>query len=313
MFIIKHRIKFFIFSSIVVLFSIFSMFFWGLNLGIEFTGGSIIEINYINGRPDSTLLTRGMEAYPFGTFLVQPTGEDGYIIRTKELSSEGREALLTILSIGGEKEFTEERYSLIGPSMGGELMKKAWIAVVLVVLGIIFFVAYAFRKVSGSALTHVETKTSSWHYGMIAIVALLHDVIVPTGIFAFLGSRFVDAQIDILFMVAILTILGYSVNDTIIVFDRVRENLRKNQELKLRKSFEETVGESLSQTYARSINTSLTTLLVVLALYFIGGAATQNFALVLAIGVVAGTYSSLFLAAPLLTLLGRKSVASDKR
>jgi len=128
----------------------------------------------------------------------------------------------------------------------------------------------------------------------------LHDIIIPTGVFAVLGSFLVDYQVDVLFVMALLAILGFSVNDTIVVFDRIRENLKRNQQERLHRSFDETVGESLKETYTRSINTSLTTLFVLLALYFIGGSSTEHFALTLAIGVIAGTYSSIFLASPML-------------
>ena len=168
---------------------------------------------------------------------------------------------------------------------------KALLAFSIVVVAIVLFIAYVFR--------HVSKPVSSWKYGVISIIALLHDVIIPVGLFAILGSV-VGAEIDVLFIVALLTILGYSVNDTIVVFDRVRENLRENQQLKRKEDFELTVGKSLNQTFARSINTSLTTTLVLLALFFFGGVATQNFALVLIMGIVAGTYSSLCLASPLL-------------
>jgi len=305
MWVVTNRKIFFILSGVLVVFSLFSILFWGLNPGIEFTGGSITEVSYPSERPELSRIQEEMDTLLFGDVLVQPTGEDGYIVKTQELNTEGREALFAALSLGGEIELVEERYNLVGPSIGQELRRKAWIAIGTVILAIILFIAFVFRKVSSASLTNVETGVRAWHYGVIAIVALAHDVIIPTGIFAFLGSQFVDAQINVLFVTALLAILGYSVNDTIVVFDRVRENLRRNQELKLKKSFEETVGESLKQTYVRSINTSLTTLFVLLALFFLGGSTTQNFALVLAIGVVAGTYSSIFLAAPLLVAVGK--------
>jgi len=166
----------------------------------------------------------------------------------------------------------------------------------IVVVAIILFIALAFRKVS--------EPVSSWKYGVIAIIALLHDIIVPVGLFALLGVV-VSAEIDVLFVMALLAILGYSVNDTIVVFDRVRENLRTNSELNKKEDFELTVGKSLNQTYTRSINTSLTTLFVLLTLFFLGAPVTQNFALVLLTGVIAGTYSSIFLATPLLVVAER--------
>jgi len=305
MFVIAHKNKFFTFSAILIVFSFFAILFWGLNPGIEFTGGSITEVSYIAERPSTQEVKTDLENTGFETVLVQETGEGGFIIRTQELNSDGRTTLFSALSNEGAREVTEKRYSLVGPSIGHELRIKAWIAIALVLLGIVLFVAFAFRKVTQGSVQSISRGASHWHYSTAAIIALGHDIIIPTGIFAFLGSRFVDAQIDVLFVTALLAILGYSVNDTIVVFDRVRENLRLNQENKSKATFVETVGESLRQTYARSINTSVTTLFVLLALFFIGGSAIKNFVLVLAIGVVAGTYSSLFLATPLLTILAK--------
>ena len=156
---------------------------------------------------------------------------------------------------------------------------------------IVLYIAFVFR--------HVSLPVSSWVYGLVAIVALIHDVIIPAGIYVALGHFDIAVQIDVLFITAILTILGFSVHDTIVVFDRTRENLR----LRTWKEFDVTVGHSVSQTFARSINTSLTVLLVILALYFVGGETTKNFALTLAIGVSVGTYSSLFVASPLLVAI----------
>ena len=143
---------------------------------------------------------------------------------------------------------------------------------------------------------------SSWKYGLATIVALAHDVVIPTGIYIVFGKYF-GAEIDILFVTALLAILGYSVHDTIVVFDRVRENLRHNQESRSKENFEETVGKSVSQTMGRSINTSVTIFLTLLALYFVGSDSTQNFAFILLIGVLAGTYSSICVASPLLVTL----------
>ena len=193
----------------------------------------------------------------------------------------------------------QERFNSIGPTIGKELRNKAFVAIGIVIIAIMLFVAFVFRKVS--------KPVSSWKYGVAAIIALIHDIIVPTGVFAFLGY-ILGVEIDILFVMALLAILGYSVNDTIVVFDRVRENLRLNREHGSEESFDLTVGKSLNQTYARSINTSLTTLFVVIALFFFGSEATQDFALVLAIGIIAGTYSSIFLATPLLVAINKKSL-----
>lgn len=300
MFVIAYKKIFFGLSTFLVGFSLFAIAFWGLNPGIEFTGGAITEVRYESERPSIEVVQTAIGDLGLGSTLVQPTGETGYILRLQNLEAEGRPALFEALSIEGQHTLSEERFNLIGPSIGEELRKKAWVAIALVILGIIFFVAYVFRGLSENKVLNQQTGITAWHYGFVAIVALVHDILIPTGIFAFLGSVFVDAQIDVLFVTALLAILGYSVNDTIVVFDRVRENLRLSWEKKDKKEFPQIVGESLQQTFLRSINTSLTTLFVLLALFFIGGDTTQNFVLVLAIGVIAGTYSSLFLATPLL-------------
>jgi len=293
MYVIKNRKIFFLISAFFVIASIFSVVFFGLNFGIDFTGGSIMEVEYINERPSVLEVEDNISKLGYGEVTVQPTGEKGYIIRTKTLAENEHAPLLSALGT----ELTEKRFNTIGPVIGEELKKKAWLAIVIVVIAIISFIALVFRKVS--------QPVSSWKYGLVAIVALAHDIIIPTGIFAFLGSRLIEFQIDVLFVMALLAILGFSVNDTIVVFDRVRENLRMNREYRERREFDVTVGDSLKQTYARSLNTSVTTLIVLVALYLIGGASTQQFALVLAIGVVAGTYSSIFLASPLLVTLER--------
>ena len=184
----------------------------------------------------------------------------------------------------------EMSFNSIGPSVGQELTRKAILAIILVSLAIIFFIAFAFRKVS--------KPVSSWKYGIIAIVSLLHDVIIPIGLFVIL-SHFYGAEVDTLFVVAVLTILGLSVSDTIVIFDRIRENLR-NQESIAKINFSEIVGKSLDQSYVRSICTSLTVILVLLSLFFFGPVSTKYFALMLTAGMFFGTYSSIFLASPLL-------------
>ncbi|MFC1615100.1 protein translocase subunit SecF [Patescibacteria group bacterium] len=292
MFIINNKKIFFSLSVLMVALSIFAVVFYGLNFGIDFKGGSITEVEYINERPTQDLISHAIEMTGIDNALIQPTGDKGYIVRTAMLEEVQHPQLLTALSGGGAYQLEEKRFNSIGPVIGEELKKKAWFALLAVVIAIILFIAFVFR--------HVSEPVSSWKYGLIAIVALIHDIIIPTGVFAFLGSFFIDYQIDILFVMALLAILGFSVNDTIVVFDRVRENLRINKHEHLHKPFDEIVGESLRQSFARSINTSLTTLAVLLALFFIGGSTTEHFALTLAIGVIAGTYSSIFLASPLL-------------
>lgn len=298
MFVIKYRKIFFIISAVVIGLSVFAVSFFGLQLGIDFTGGSITEVSYPDGRPAKTELMGRLDTLPIGGYSLRETGENGYILRTRDLSEEERVGVLKILSINETNQVVEERFNSIGPIIGVELRNKAFVAIAIVMLAIILFIAFAFRKVS--------EPVSSWKYGLIAVIALLHDIIVPVGVFAVLG-QVVSAEVDVLFVMALLAILGYSVNDTIVVFDRVRENLRINRDLNIREEFELTVGKSLNQTYMRSINTSLTTLFVLLSLFFIGSEITQNFALVLLTGVIAGTYSSIFLAAPLLVVVEKWS------
>jgi preprotein translocase subunit SecF len=200
---------------------------------------------------------------------------------------------LQALSGGEKNEAKETNFNSIGPSVGAELTRKAVISVILVSLAIICFIAFAFRKVS--------KPVSSWNYGLIAVVALLHDVIIPSGIFALL-SHFYGAELDTLFVVAVLTILGLSVSDTIVIFDRIREN-SKEQHDNRQMDFKTIVGSSLDQSFARSIATSMTVILVLLALVFFGPESTKYFALMLTAGMFFGTYSSIFLASPLLVLV----------
>lgn len=289
MFIIKHKYFFFSLSILLVLSSLFSIvFFHPWNFGIEFTGGSLLEVGYPDGRPDAGALKEKLATLNWVGTQVQETGADGFLVRTKDLSEPERQQLMSIVSDNSGTKIEERRFNSIGPTVGNELRSKASWAILWVILAIVLYIAFAFRGVSHPI--------SSWTYGIVAIVALVHDVLIPTGIYVALGHYYIDVQIDVLFVTAILTILGFSVHDTIVVFDRTRENLK----LRTWKEFSVTVGHSIEQTFARSINTSMTVLLVILALYFVGGETTKNFALILAIGVIAGTYSSIFVASPLL-------------
>lgn len=291
MFVIKYRKIFYSLSTVAVLASLFAIFFFGLNLGIDFTGGSIVEVTYPDGRPE---IQEVKQSVSNDSYLIQTVGENDVVVRTPALSADEKGQLLENLSLSGEVAIKETRSSTVGPVLGKELSRKGLISVALVSLLIIIFIAFVFRKVSKSV--------SSWKYGLIAIVALLHDMIIPTGVFAWLGALG-EVQIDALFLTAMLTILGLSVNDTIVVFDRIRENLLKFP----KRDFAENIGKSLSETLVRSLNTSLTVILVLIALYFVGPTATQNFALALIVGMVVGTYSSIFLASPLLLTISRFS------
>jgi len=297
MLIVKYRKTFFWISGVIVALSLGSVLFFGLNFGVDFTGGTLIEVRYESPVPSQDVVQSTLSSIGLTGTSIRPAGDDGYIIRAGALSDEQRGSLEEVLSINNEYVASVERLNEIGPTIGQELRNKALIAIVLVSLAIILYIAFTFRGVS--------KPVSSWIYGLIAIVALLHDVLVPFGVFAVLGN-FLGSQVDTLFVMALLAILGYSVNDTIVVFDRVRENLKGNADRGRKEEFALTVGKSLNQTYARSINTSLTTLLVLFSLFLLGPEATQDFALVLMVGVIAGTYSSLMLATPLLVAIERR-------
>lgn len=292
MFIAKHKYLFIGLSIVIVSISLFSIYNFGLNLGIDFKGGSILEVEYKETRPDVSVIKQNLSTLEIGDIVVQETGELGIMIKMRDLKEEERVKVMSALSMGGTSSATgasyeEKRFDSIGPVMGAELLRKSLIAILLVCLMIGLFIAFAFRQVSHPV--------SSYKYGVAALLALLHDTIIPTGIIAYMGYKY-GTEVDILFISALLAILGFSVHDTIVVFDRVRENLKN----KVSKSFEETIGISINQTFTRSINTSATTIFTLLALYFFGGESTKTFTLILSLGVFFGTYSSVFLASPIL-------------
>jgi preprotein translocase subunit SecF len=289
MFIIKYKKIFIGISIILVLLSIASLFVFGLKIGIDFKGGALSEVIYKDSRPSAEELREAVKKLDLGEILIQPTGELGYILKSKDLSEAEHSKLLGSLGFEGKYQFEEKSFNSIGPSVGTELRRKAVISMILVALAIILFITYAFRKVS--------RPVASWKYGLIAIVTLFHDVLIPVGIFG-VFSRNLGAEVDTLFVVAILTILGLSVSDTIVVFDRIRENLKN----KVAGEFPEIVGMSLKQTFARSISTSLTVIVALLSLFFFGPASTRYFSLMLVAGMFFGTYSSIFLASPMLVM-----------
>lgn len=290
----------------MVLVSIVSLFVFGLNYGIDFKGGSIIEVVYPIERPEINEVEASLSLAEFKGFSIRASGETDLIVRTAHLSEEEKSFLMGALSGGGKWPLEQKRFSSVGPTLGAELKSKALLSILLVIIAIILFIAFAFRKVS--------EPISSWKYGLMAIVGLIHNVIIPTGVFAILG-HYLGVEVDALFVTALLVVLGFSVHDTIVVFDRVRENLKKNKEYNKKEPFEETVGKSVSQTIARSINTSLTTIITLVALYIWGSESTKWFSLALLIGITVGTYSSICLASPLLVTIEerqRKKLGSRK-
>ncbi|HEY4477828.1 MAG TPA: protein translocase subunit SecF [Candidatus Paceibacterota bacterium] len=302
MFIVKNKKIFVLLSTVLVAVSIILISVFGLKVSIDFKGGALTEVAYDTVRPDQETLSENLKVLELGSVLIQPTGDMGYIVKSRDLSDTEHTALLKVLSLDGANSLKEVNFNSIGPSVGRELTRKAIVAVILVSLAIIFFIAYAFRKVSSAGRQGV----ASWQYGLIAIVTLLHDVIISVGLFALL-SHYYGAELDTLFVVAVLTVLGLSVSDTIVIFDRIRENLSKESKID-KANFSQIIGDSLNQSFARSIATSLTVILALLALVFFGPTSTKYFAIMLTAGMFFGTYSSIFLASPLLVLVHERQM-----
>lgn len=280
----------FVFSGVILIAGIVSLAVFGLKLGIDFKGGTVTELAFTEPR-DINSVKSVIEEQNIGSFQLQSTDNNGVIIRTGTLEKPQHDKLLEEIrtKVGG---FEEKRFESIGPVVGEELKRKAIYQLLLVSAGIIIYISYAFRKVA--------KPITSFQFGVAAIIALLHDLLIVLGIFSILGHYY-DIEIDSLFVTAMLTVLGFSVHDTIVVFDRIRENLK----VYAGQPFEFVVNHSITQTIVRSLNTSLTVLFVLLALLLFGGETIKYFVLALFIGIIAGTYSSIFVASPLLVLWQR--------
>lgn len=285
--IIGHKYIFLSFSGLLVLGSIVVIGLWGFKPGIDFVGGSLLEVEFEKLRPDAEVLRPKLEPL-LGNVTTQLTGERGILMRFKYIDESTHQEIIKVL--GEFDKFSEKRFDTIGPTIGAEFKHRSTIALGIAMIAIVLYIAWAFR--------HVSKPVSSWKYGVVAIVALIHDVTIPTGVFAALG-HFQNVEIDSLFITALLTILGFSVHDTIVVFDRVRENLHK---LKHAEPYKDTVNRSINETFTRSVNTSFTVIFVLLAIFFIGGTTTRYFSLALILGIIFGTYSSIFIASPLLVI-----------
>ncbi|MEI6528135.1 MAG: protein translocase subunit SecF [bacterium] len=297
MWIIKHRTIFYIFSAILIVASFVSLAIWGLQVGVDFKGGTVIEMTYPAGRPDKAMveskIAETAQAISLGNYILRPIGDKDYSIKSRQVNESERQQLQAAFSNAGASAELKKINS-IGPVIGGEATKKAVVSVILVILCIVLFITFAFRKVS--------KPVASWKFGLMAIVALAHDVIIPIGAFSILGHYF-GYEVDTLFVTALLVILGFSIHDTIVVYDRIRENLKISDMEKDKKEFVTIVGESVRQTFVRSINTSMSTILALVALYFLGAEATRHFSLALIIGIAVGTYSSIFIASALLVTI----------
>src|SRR3989344_5746849 len=282
---IKYKKIYFIFSGILIAGSLVSILAFGLKFGIEFTGGSLIEVEFEADRPSNDAIEKNLSEFNVGEVVIQPTGDRGAIVRLKEIDEQTHQKI--ILKLKESFPLEEKRFDLIGPVIGQELRQTTQVAILLALLAITFYIAIAFRRIS--------KPISSWKYGVASLIALFHDFFIPLGAIAVLGKLY-NAEITIPIIAALLTIIGFSVHDTIVIFDRIRENLLKRSF----PSFEETVDWSLNQTFGRSINTVLTLLIVLFSIFLFGGSTLKYFSLTLIIGTIAGAYSSIFIASPLL-------------
>ncbi len=281
----------FAFSGTLVLASVIVLAMWGLKPGIDFTGGTLLEISFTGGaRPTQQEVATALEPVNLGPIVTQVAGEHEMILRFRYIDEKEHETLLQTLRATFEKGDTkvlQNRLDTVGASFSEQLKTRAGKAIFGVIILMISFIAYSFRKVS--------RPVASWKFGVAAILALVHDLIITMGVFAVLGHVY-HVEVDIPFVVALLTIFGYSMNDTIVVFDRIRERLLRFGG----DDFSVIVNQAVNETVMRSINTSLTVLLVLSALFFFGGASIHYFALALIIGIFFGTYSSIFIASPIL-------------
>lgn len=290
-----YKIMFF-FSVALMALAIAAIVYFGLNFGTDFRGGSLMEIEF-SQRPEIGQVQEILKKdQNLGEVNVSPLGEKGMILRLKEINEVKHQQTLAAL----QKDFPsvqEKRFSSVGGIIGKELRQKSITAIVLVLILIVTYIAFVFRKLSKTL--------SSWSMGIAAVVALVHDVIIPMGVFAILG-KYYGIEVTAIFVAAVLTILGYSVSDSVVIFDRVRENVLR---FGSRESFDAIVHNSIMQTLTRSLNTGLTTLLSLIAIYFFGGESIKYFALALILGIFLGAYSSFFVASPILVWWQHKKTA----
>jgi preprotein translocase subunit SecF len=289
MYIVNHRSLFFWITGTILVAALAAIFVYGLPLGIDFTGGSLMEVGYTGNHPSLSSIQTTVDSTSIGQSSVRALGDNAVSIRTRTLTPTEHDEVLSALS--KEASTTELSYTSVGPALGSQFTHKALWAIFAVIFVIVLYIAFAFRKVS--------RPVPGWGYGITVVAMLAIDIIVPAGFYA-AYCHFTGAEVDSLFVVALLSLLGYCVNDVIVIFDRIREHLAKNEKTGFKESFEQTIGKSISETMNRSINTALTVVLALLALIFLGAESTRNFAIVMLVGIVAGTFSSIARSAPLL-------------
>ena len=282
-------------SAVLIIVGLMAIFVYGYRVGIDFAGGTILEVQVaqpkVTGMDVSAAIATAYKAKTNLEIAAQAEGGDRYFVRSAQINNQQKNDIITAL--GSQfNQVTELRFESVDPTMGADVVRKAILAVILAVVGILFYIAYAFRRVPG--------EVSAWKFGGAAVLALVHDVLILLGLYAIVG-HFFGAEVDSMFITALLTLIGFSVHDTIVTFDRVRENLR-------RRAGEDLVvllNDSIVETIVRSINTSFTLFLVLVAMFFFGGPTLKFFTLAMIIGVIVGTYSSVFIASPVL-LIGYK-------
>lgn len=305
---LKYKNIFYFISGALVLASLYFIFLADgnpltadFNFGIDFTQGSVMKVEYLDQRPASDRIKETLSQFDLGPVSLRSIDEKGVEITFQKIKNENEKdqikaALDAQAKIDAGKTYVEE----VQPVVGNIIKQKTMVSLVLSVMVVLFFIAFSFRGVS--------KVINSWYYGLAATIALCHDVIIPMGVIAFLG-KYYGVQFTLPIVAALLTIFGYSVNDTIVVFDRIRENLLRRQS----GTIEDIINKSINETWWRSLATTLTTMIPLFVLYFIGGDDLRFFSLTLLIGVFLGAYSSIFLASPLLLLVANRRVLTNKK
>jgi len=287
---IKYYKFHYVFVGILVVASIALLIMFGLNLGIDFLGGTLWEVEFAN-RPANSIIQETLNKFNLGEVTIQPTGENGVILRLKNIDENTHAQILS--SLNEISKVQEKRFETVGPTIGKELRQKTILLVIVSLIALLIYIAIAFRK--------LKWPIAGWQYGLVSIITLAIDILVPFLVLILLG-KFYNVQFNVPIIAALLTILGYTMNDKVIVFDRVRENLLRTRV----ESYAETVNQSLNQIIGRSLSTGSCTLFVLFTLFLFGGETLKYFSLTMIIGIVVGTYTSLFIASALLVSWGRR-------
>lgn len=283
--IVKHRYLYFLISLIIILPGLIALGVWGLPLSHDFTGGSMLEVQFEEGKALAPAEITGIyQSMDISDPFVQTSDDNIRIIRSKQIDEETKDIVLTKLKDTSRGDVTVLQFETVGPTIGQEIASRAAITIAMAAIGILLYITWAFRGIP-----------NAFRYGVAAIVAMLHDVIVIIGMGAILG-QFMGWEVDTLYLTALLTVIGYSVNDTVVIFDRIRENTHIHRNL----PYETIVNHSIVQTLSRSLKTAFTVMVTLLALSMFGGVTIRHFSIVLFIGILSGTYSSIFNSAMIL-------------